>query len=73
MHEVKECILKQQFIIDPKRAKTVGKQNLEKQTDELLRRMFNDICREVLGSECENSLFVVQWALMKIDRYEGIK
>jgi hypothetical protein len=59
-------VVRNQCVIESKKAKAVGKPGLREKTDELLKDFFNDICKTVLNSD--DDVFVVQWAIVQLDK-----
>ncbi len=65
---MREIILQNQFYIESKSAKVIGKSGVEARTKELLTVFSNEICKTVLNADDEG--FVVQWAIIKLSKEE---
>lgn len=68
MYEVSRFVVRNQCVIESKKAKAIGKPGLREKTDELLKDFFDDICKTVLNADDE--MFVVQWAIVQLDEEE---
>lgn len=63
-----EIIKKNQFFIESKAAKAIGKSGMINHLDKLLAEFFNEICKATLNGEDE--MFAIQWAISKLDKGE---
>lgn len=59
-----------QYIISSKQARTVGKDGLAIQTNEMLRDFYNKLSKVILNPEDDNDHFVIQLGFSKLDENE---
>ena len=64
-----KIIKSQQYIIESKTAKSMGKKEMEQQTIILMQSMFNDMCRVLLNADNDKK-FLVNWGEVEFEGEE---